>query len=799
MTKFAAVVCTIVLGVFILPAAARATDYPVSSAAQIASVMSSQAQPGDTLTMAAGTWTNQQIIFQGNGTSAHPILLRSQGGYGSVLLNGTSTLRIAGNYLIVDGLRFQGGRSSSGDVIEFRNGSSLLSNYCRLTNSSVIDYNPTNDSTDYKWISIHGSHNRVDHCITSGKTHSGTTLVVWRPNASANYHLIDHNYFGPRPELGYNGGETIRVGTSDQSLSSSYTVVEWNYFDQTNGEIEAISNKSCDNIYRYNTFVNCKATLTLRHGNRCRVEGNFFFGNGVSGSGGIRIIGEDHVVINNYISGTRGDDTRSAISMMDGIVSSPLNGYYQVKRAIVAYNTLIDNTSTFDIGAGKDVDNVLPPLDCVIANNVVLSSGATIITLTDTPINMLYEGNIFYGGPVGIVPTPAGITVTNPHLAAVGSDGLRHLMSSSPAIDSGKGSYPQVSIDMDGQPRVSVPDAGSDEYAFSPVTVRPLGINDVGPVTATYAITVTQGAHGTIAPGTTTVHSSDTIRFSVTPDPGYYVDSVIVDGVHVPDSLTGYTFANVLTTHTLTARFRIPSYTLDITAAHGTIVREPALALYDSGTSVQLTAIPDTGYAFVEWTGDVAGSANPVTITMTGNRQVGAVFSIASDSVTVKVLQRWNLLSIPLEPVTPVLDSMFGGAVSLPFYYSGGYYTDDVVSRHRGFWMKFAYPETLTLVGFSVFSDSLTVVPGWNLIGSISLPVDVPTITSDQPGLVLSQCYGYSGAGYSTSMTIEPGKGYWIHSSMAGKLYLASTTSQRYRITVKPIHAYPPPAPAESE
>jgi poly(beta-D-mannuronate) lyase len=772
---------------------AQATDFVVSSAAQISSVMNSQAQPGDTLTMTTGTWTNQLVVFQGNGNALHPILLRSQGGYGSVVLNGTSTLRIAGNYLIVDGLKFQGGRSASGDVIEFRNGSSLLSNYCRLTNSAVIDYNPPNDSTDYKWISIHGSYNRVDHCAVSGKTHSGTTLVVWRPNSSANYHQIDHNYFGPRPELGYNGGETIRVGTSDQSLSSSFTVLEWNYFDQCNGEIEAISNKSCDNTYRYNTFVNCKATLTLRHGNRCRVEGNFFFGNGLSSTGGIRIIGEDHVIINNYISGTRGDETRSAISMMDGIVSSPLSGYYQVKRAIVAFNTLVDNTTSFDIGAGKDVDNVLPPLDCIIANNVVQTSYSPIITLTDTPINLLWEGNIMYGATLGITPVPSGITMLNPLLAPVGSDGLRHLNGGSPAINGAQGTYPQVVADMDGQPRNGSFDVGADEYSAAPVTIRPLSINDVGPNAVSYTITVSQGAHGSISPGTSTLPSGGTIRFVITPDPGYHVDSVLVDGVNVPDSLAGYTFNNVLTTHTISARFVIPQYTMTIAAVNGSIVRNPDFALYDSGMTVQLTAAPAVGYAFNAWEGDASGITNPIDVLMDGNKSITALFRVSGDTIRIPVQSRWNLMSIPLDPVAGMLDSLIPGAISEPYYYSGGYVADHNVIRGRGFWVKFPAEDTVSIRGTLVTVDSLDLTSGWNLVGSISVPVNVGTITANPPGLVLSQFFNFTGSAYTVAGTLEPGRGYWVKSTMSGKIFLTSGPLLTGKpVTILPVSDYPP-------
>jgi Divergent InlB B-repeat domain len=47
---------------------------------------------------------------------------------------------------------------------------------------------------------------------------------------------------------------------------------------------------------------------------------------------------------------------------------------------------------------------------------------------------------------------------------------------------------------------------------------------------------------------------------------------------------------------------------------------------YTSGTAVQLTAIPKTGYAFGNWSGAVNGSADPTTVTMGANRSVTANF-----------------------------------------------------------------------------------------------------------------------------------------------------------------------------
>lgn len=123
-----------------------AENFYVTSAAEIAATMKS-AQPGDTLIMRQGVWTDQQIKFQGNGEEDNPIVLIAEKP-GFVVLNGFSSLRISGNYLEVNGLHFVGGSSRSGAPIEFRNGSSPPAHHCRLTNTAIIDYNPSSLSTD---------------------------------------------------------------------------------------------------------------------------------------------------------------------------------------------------------------------------------------------------------------------------------------------------------------------------------------------------------------------------------------------------------------------------------------------------------------------------------------------------------------------------------------------------------------------------------------------------------------------------------------------------------------------------
>ena len=457
----------------------QAKEYRINSSSTFSSALSS-IKPGDTITIVNGTYNNWSIAFNANGDSTHKILLRAETLNG-VILTGTSMLKIGGKYLVVDGLMFTSGYVASGNVIEFRNSSSIGSSYCRLTNTSIVDYSNPDTTIDSKWVSLYGNNNRVDHCYLKGKRNLGTTLVVWVDStAPGSWHEIDSNYFALRPELGLNGGETIRVGTSEVSQFNSFTTVEYNLFEECNGEIECISNKSCGNVYRYNTFVSCQGTLTLRHGNRCSVYGNFFFANHKPNSGGIRIIGEDHVVYNNYVSGCSGNSMKSALTMMDGIPNSVLSGYFQVKRAVVAFNTFVDNIYNFNIGA-VGTGSSLPPIDCVVANNIIYGKSDTLVQFTTAPTNMTWQGNIIYGAPTGFSSFPANNFNVNPNLAAADANGVIHLSSTSPAIDKAMGTFAYVATDIDGDTRGTLKDIGCDEYPSSTPKIKPMKASDVGP------------------------------------------------------------------------------------------------------------------------------------------------------------------------------------------------------------------------------------------------------------------------------------------------------------------------------
>jgi poly(beta-D-mannuronate) lyase len=478
--RFAAAIVAAIIAVALR---AQATEYFVSSAAQISTAMQT-AQPGDILTMTNGTWTNQRIQFAGNGTSSLPITLRAQTP-GQVVLNGNSKINMSGNWLVADGLKFQGGALAADDsIVEFR-GNLGEANNSRITNSAIIDYNPASVDTRYFWVSLYGQHNRVDHDYFTGQNHSGVTLVVWRSDLGPDYHEIDANYFADRPlpvnPADPNGFETIRIGTSTDSQTNSFTTVENNLFERTNGEIEAISNKSGSNIFRYNTFREVAATLTLRHGNDNRVEGNFFLGNDTVNSGAIRVIGERQTIVNNYIANVD-DRAGGAISISAGVPNSALNEYFQVKDAVIAHNTIVNVAGpaiTFDDGLGSN-NRTLLAQNVTVANNLLRSNGQVIFEGNEGT-GWTWQGNIAFGGSLGPKAGGSGITVLDPQLQ-LGADGLWRPGSNSPAINGGSGNYSSlITTDMDGQARIGIYDVGADEVSTAIIVRRPLRSTDVGP------------------------------------------------------------------------------------------------------------------------------------------------------------------------------------------------------------------------------------------------------------------------------------------------------------------------------
>jgi hypothetical protein len=132
----------------------------------------------------------------------------------------------------------------------------------------------------------------------------------------------------------------------------------------------------------------------------------------------------------------------------------------------------------------------------------------------------------------------------------------------------------------------------------------------------------------------------------------------------------------------------------------------------------------------------------------------------------------WNLLSMPVKTSKDTVSVLFPTATSEAFgYTSGTYLTSDRMMNGYGYWLKFNSMDTVLIIGLPITDDTIDVVQGWNLIGSISRSISVNAVF----GLgttIQSSFFGYNGS-YFDLDTIKPGKAFWIKVSTAGKLRLA--------------------------
>jgi hypothetical protein len=143
-----------------------------------------------------------------------------------------------------------------------------------------------------------------------------------------------------------------------------------------------------------------------------------------------------------------------------------------------------------------------------------------------------------------------------------------------------------------------------------------------------------------------------------------------------------------------------------------------------------------------------------------------------STTISFGINGGWNLISLPLTVGNAGVENIFPDALSNAFYFnSSGYQTSDTLNNGVGYWLKFSSSVTEEIAGEMRSLDTIDVYTGWNILGSISIPVPLNSVTTAPPNIIVSSLYAYQ-AGYVIKDTIKPGMGYWIKVNQDGKLIL---------------------------
>ena len=453
------------------------TTYTINSPGELEDLNATLAA-GDTVILVDGIYnTNERIKFSPTtGTAAMPITFRAETP-GGVKFTGGLRMSIGGDHVIVDGFYWDGGFGSS-VVIEFRDGEDYA-NYSTIQNCAMdgLTVDPSDEqpgvSKKHNWLMLYGTYNTVINCSFMNKTNAGNMILVelaynaYPPvpdgepeiNTSCDIvgHTISNNYFYKYAKIDAslsNAGdsETIRIGTSSYQNVDSSVMVSNNYFVEADGENEIITNKSKNNTYVNNTFRRSRGSLVLRHGSNATVEGNYFLGENVDGTGGIRIVDSEHTITNNYIQDciTVVDQAKwnNGITFLGGSSNNSVpctsdntsSDYQKVENITVSNNTLINTNAPLyyntDKGSTDPTGTVSNNLIYFTPSNPNLTNvltGDTPSSYADLGTTLAYTGNVYTGTVLG--ETNAGFSEESGIIAT--ADG--EIFTFSGAGSSGKG------------------------------------------------------------------------------------------------------------------------------------------------------------------------------------------------------------------------------------------------------------------------------------------------------------------------------------------------------------------------
>ena len=106
------------------------------------------------------------------------------------------------------------------------------------------------------------------------------------------------------------------------------------------------------------------------------------------------------------------------------------------------------------------------------------------------------------------------------------------------------------------------------------------------------------------------------------------------------------------------------TYTLTVAASEGGSVNDPG-DTHNENSNVSLTASPAEGYAFSGWTGDASGSTNPLSVSMTSDKNITASFIRLQYSLGVNIIGSGTVSQVLVESAEKNTDYDSGSTVRL--------------------------------------------------------------------------------------------------------------------------------------
>jgi uncharacterized protein YkwD len=359
------------------------------------------------------------------------------------------------------------------------------------------------------------------------------------------------------------------------------------------------------------------------------------------------------------------------------------------------------------------------------------TTGGTSVVITGT--NFTGATGVSFGGVAATsytFDTDTQITATAPAHAAA-TVGVQVTSAAGASADTSADDYTYVVAPTIGQLYPSAgPLAGGNR-----LVIVGTGFSSVAEVRIGTAV---------LAPADYVVDSSTRITIASVPAQAAGIVQVRVT------SGTGFTLDTPSDDYTYTAT---PTQ-VDLTTAvsgSGAITRTPNKSSYYLGELVSVEAVPDSGWGFVGWSGDLSGAGSVRELVMDAGKSATAAFS---DTV-VELQIGWNLVAAA--PGTVFGDVLFG--------WNGSTYasvTDP--TAWQGYWLRASSTRTV-YIATAPGPQTVSLATGWNLVGNPMDSAAALTLPSGRMAFI----YDAVTKTYVSISTLEPGQGAWIKGA-AGEL-----------------------------
>lgn len=422
-----------------------------------------EARPGDRIVLKQGVYIAElPIRIECRGAKGSPIVIAAES-TGGVEIQGKAGFHVLApaEYIQLEGFVFtHAGKTHFG----------IGTAHCRIVRNVFENRGVTS------YLVIDGDDTEIAYNEFRNKKTVGQMLKIGGATTRpAERTWAHHNYFHDFTNVGSNGGETIQVAVGENSMRPAYSVIEYNLFERCNGENELISNKSCDNVYRGNTFRDSPdGELTLRDGDRIVVEANYFIN-----TQGLRIFGDDSRVVNNYFERCKPALLVGSGTDADHILGQPFKAYDRVDGLLIAHNTFVNNAVCIEFQNRK---GGLAAQQVELVHNLLQGDEGRLVHFALAPADARWKANGFFGAASpGDAPAHGFRRLAT---GLIAQDGVYRLAPGSPAIDAGDEVVPNVPRDIEGQTRTGPADLGADEWSSEPPRHRPLLPADVGPQAA---------------------------------------------------------------------------------------------------------------------------------------------------------------------------------------------------------------------------------------------------------------------------------------------------------------------------